>query len=76
MSCGHKFIKSARWIVTDAAETEYDMASGTRQHRYLCPKCAAPRENGVIDFCMDSVLHKVLRARKLTPLDEKRIMTI
>ena len=40
----------------------------------MCEKCASPRENGVTDYCMDSVLHRVLRARKLTPLDEKRII--
>jgi protein-arginine kinase activator protein McsA len=54
----------------------FDIETGTKQDYYVCPKCAAPRENGVTDFCIDSVLHKVLRARKLTPLDEKRIMTI
>ncbi|HZA48021.1 MAG TPA: hypothetical protein VE521_03735 [Nitrososphaera sp.] len=42
----------------------------------MCEKCASPRENGVTDYCMDSVLHRVLRARKLIPLDEKRIIAL
>jgi hypothetical protein len=74
--CNHRHIWDARKIATGAIDTRFDMESGTKQEFYLCPKCAAPRENGVTDFCMESVLHKVLRARKLTPLEEKRIMTI
>jgi hypothetical protein len=74
--CNHRHILDARKLVTGAIETRFDIENGIKQDYYVCPKCAAPRENGVTDFCMDSVLHKVLRARKLTPLDEKRIMTI
>ena len=74
--CHHRHIWDARKIATGVIETRFDVETGTKQDYYLCPKCAAPRENGVIDFCTNSVLHKVLRARKLTPLEEKRIMTI
>ena len=72
--CNHRHIWDARKIATGAIDIRFDMETGTKQEYYVCPKCAAPRENGVTDFCMESVLHKVLRARKLTPLDEKRII--
>ena len=72
--CNHRHIWDARKLVTGAIEARFDIETGTKQDYYVCPKCAAPRENGVTDFCMESVLHKVLRARKLTPLDEKRII--
>jgi hypothetical protein len=72
--CHHRQIWDARKIATSVVDTRFDIETGTKQDYYVCPKCAAPRENGVTDFCMDSVLHKVLRARKLTPLDEKRII--
>ncbi|MDQ4067007.1 MAG: hypothetical protein M3114_05425 [Thermoproteota archaeon] len=74
--CHHRHIWDARKLVTGAIEARFDIETGTKQDYYVCPKCAAPRENGVTDFCMNSVLHRVLSARKLTPLDEKRIMTI
>jgi hypothetical protein len=72
--CNHKHIWDARKIATGAVDTHFDIETGTKQDYYLCPKCAAPRENGVTDFCMSSVPHRVLSARKLTPLDEKRMI--
>ena len=72
----HRHIWDARKIATSVVDTRFDIETGTKQDYYVCPKCAAPRENRVTDFCMSSVLHKVLRARKLTPLDDKRIMTM
>ena len=74
--CHHRHIWDARKIATSVVDTRFDIETGTKQDYYVCPKCAAPRENRVTDFCMSSVLHKVLRARKLTPLDDKRIMTM
>jgi hypothetical protein len=59
--CVHLHIWDARMLVTGAIETRFDIETCTKQDYYLCPKCAAPRENGVTDFCMSSVLHKVLR---------------
>jgi hypothetical protein len=73
--CHHRHIWDARKLVTGAIESRFDIEAGTKVDYYVCSKCAAPRENGVTDFCMESVLHKVLRARKLTPLDEKRIIS-
>jgi hypothetical protein len=72
--CDHRHIWDSRKIATGAIESRFDLETGTKQDYYVCEKCASPRENGVTDYCMDSVLHRVLRARKLTPLDEKRII--
>jgi hypothetical protein len=72
--CNHRHIWDARKIATDVIESRFDLASGSRQDFYVCPKCAAPRENGVTDFCMESVLHRIETARKLTPIDKKRMV--
>jgi hypothetical protein len=74
--CNHRHIWDARKIATGAIESRFDAETGTKQDYHVCQKCAALRENGVTNFCMESVLHRVLSARKLTPLEEKRIMTI
>jgi hypothetical protein len=71
--CNHRYIWDARKIATGVIETRFDIETGTKPDYYLCPKCADPRENGVTDFCMESVLHKVLSARKLTPLEERSV---
>jgi hypothetical protein len=73
--CGHRHIWDVRRIAS-ADETRFDLETGMKQDYYICSKCASPRENGVTNYCMSSVLHKVLRARKLAPLEEKRIITI
>ena len=72
--CHHRHIWDARKLVTGAIEARFDIETGTKQDYYVCPKCAAPRENRVTDFCMSSVLHRVLSARKLTPLEGRAVV--
>ena len=74
MDCGHRHIWDARKIATGAVEARFDVETGTKQDYYVCPKCSAPRENGVTDFCMQSVLHNVLSARKVTPLERRAVV--
>jgi hypothetical protein len=75
LSCGHKDIKDIRWISTPI-ETRFSEEKGTKEDYFYCDRCGQPSKYGGHknrDFCRQSVLHPVVFARKLTPL-EKRMM--
>ena len=54
--------------ISEPIETHYDAATGRMKNYYVCRDCA----DGRAGFCMDSVLHRVAMARKLSSLEQRR----
>jgi hypothetical protein len=81
--CNHKYIWSTRQLVTDSVESRFDVASGVKQDYYYCDRCAQPSKyrhaaagagvDANDDFCRRSVLHPVAFARKLSPIEKRRV---
>jgi hypothetical protein len=59
--------------IASADETCFDIETGMKQDYCIYNKCADPRGNGVTDFCMQDIFHKIASARKLTPLERRGV---
>ena len=73
--CSHKNIWTGRKLASPI-ESRYSVGSSTKEDYFVCERCSEPSRYGVRDFCMDSVLHKLLRVRKLSPLEKRSISLI
>jgi hypothetical protein len=68
--CNHSAIMSEMELA-NPIETQFNPEKLLKEDVYVCPRCA----NGERGFCMNSVLHPILTATKLTPLDNRRMIS-
>jgi hypothetical protein len=68
--CNHEAILTDKQL-HEPIETQFDPVSMHKENMYVCPGCSADYVKPG-DFCMNSVLHKVEKATKLSPLDACR----